>query len=330
MKKALIVLILITCFSCKTKPNETNVSDSNKDEEIAHSVNAIEAIKLEEAVLAGGALYRVNPFPSKYITPRPVDIWLPENYTTDKTYAVLYMHDGQNLFDATTTWNKQEWMVDEIATKLMSENVVKDFIVVGIHNIPDIRWQDLFPQKAFDYLSDTDKETILSEAKKNNFSTNLNGDNYLKFLVEEVKPFIDATYSVNTDSSNTFVSGSSMGGLMAMYAISEYPDVFGGAAGLSTHWPGGEPKKDNPIAKAIFDYAKANAPNPKNHKLYFDFGTKTLDQFYPQYEATVNTIYKDKGYNASNFKNLKFEGTDHSELSWQKRFDIPLTFLLAK
>ncbi|MDB9720763.1 esterase, partial [Winogradskyella sp.] len=71
----------------------------------ALSIVSITFIKLENAVLAGGDLYRVENFPSQYITPRPVDVWLPDNYSEDKKYAVLYMHDGQNLFDSTTTWN---------------------------------------------------------------------------------------------------------------------------------------------------------------------------------------------------------------------------------
>jgi len=64
--------------------------------------------------------------------------------------------------------------------------------------------------------------------------------------------------------------------------------------------------------------------------MYFDYGNKTLDQFYPQYASRVDSIFLKNGYNTENFKNLFFEGTDHSELSWQKRVRIPLTFLLKK
>jgi len=75
---------------------------------------------------------------------------------------------------------------------------------------------------------------------------------------------------------------------------------------------------------------KEEVPSPDNHKLYFDYGTETLDKFYPKYAVKVNSILKEKGYDQSNFRNLKFEGADHSELAWQKRLDIPLTFLLKK
>ncbi|WAC01374.1 alpha/beta hydrolase-fold protein [Lacinutrix neustonica] len=185
-------------------------------------------------------------------------------------------------------------------------------------------------EKTLDYLKLGVKDSIFQVEINSNVDEKLNGDAYLKFMVDEVKPYIDATYSTKRDKDNTFVSGSSMGGLMAMYAICEYPKVFGGAACLSTHWPGTMPQKMNPIPNAIFAYLEKKLPSPIDHKLYFDFGTKTLDKNYLQYEDTVNEIFADAGYDYSNFRNLEFEGADHSELSWQKRFDIPLTFLLGK
>ncbi|WP_299667739.1 alpha/beta hydrolase-fold protein [uncultured Polaribacter sp.] len=322
MKILSILFSILLLTTCKTQKRETT-----KEQQVA---SKIIATVLDKAVLAGGKLIRVDSFPSKNIIPRPVDVWLPENYSEEKKYAVLYMHDGQNLFDATTTWNKQEWMIDEVASKLMKENTVRDFIVVGIHNIPKIRWQDLFPEKAMDFLSKEDKDTLYKEAAKNNFSTNLKGDAYLKFLVEELKPYIDTAYSVFTNKENTFVAGSSMGGLMSMYAVAEYPTVFAGAACISTHWVGGTPKETNRLPNAIFSYLEANLPDSESHKMYFDYGNKTLDQFYPQYAPKVDSIFLNNGYNSANFKNLFFEGTNHSELSWQKRVDIPLTFLFKK
>jgi enterochelin esterase-like enzyme len=291
--------------------------------------NKVDFKRLEKAVLAGGSLFRVDSFPSNYITPRPVDVWLPEGYSKAKKYNVLYMHDGQNLFDETTTWNKQEWKVDDWATQLMSDNKTKDFIVVGIHNIPQIRWQDLFPEKAMDYMNVKVKDSLMALAKKNNMNVDFKGDEYLKFLIEELKPIIDKQYSVYTDKSHTLVAGSSMGGLMSMYAISEYPDIFAGAACISTHWVGAMPMPNNPYPEAIFNYMEANLPKAGSHKLYFDYGNKTLDEHYPQYAPRVDEILKTKGYSQADSKNLFFEGTDHSESSWNKRLDQPLIFLLG-
>jgi predicted alpha/beta superfamily hydrolase len=295
-----------------------------------NELKTMKSVVLENAILSYGKLIRIDSFPSKYITPRPVDVWLPENYSSEKRYAVLYMHDGQMLFDSTTTWNKQEWMIDEVATSLMAQKITKDFIVVGVHNISEIRWQDLFPEKAVNFLSEEDKKTLKNISGKPNDIEQLFGDEYLKFIVSELKPYIDATYAVFDDKENTFIVGSSMGGLMSMYAISEYPDIFQGAACLSTHWVGAAPKENNPYPNAIFKYMEANIPKSENHKIYFDHGDKTLDQYYPKYGSKVDAIFTKKGYAVANYRNLFFPGANHSEKSWQSRIHIPLTFLLKK
>ncbi|WP_439151347.1 alpha/beta hydrolase [Winogradskyella sp.] len=323
MKKIIFILIICLSFSCKS---EKEVKDDKFEVKVEDATYKLENV--DDAILFAGELMRVNSFPSNYITPRPVDVWLPKDYSKDNKYSVLYMHDGQMLFDSTATWNKQEWKVDEWATELMDTDKTKDFIVVAIHNIPQIRWQDLYPQKSFDFIDESIKDSLVDIAGSKNIK--LNGDNYLRFLVEELKPIIDSSYSVYTDMENTFVMGSSMGGLMSMYAISEYPKVFGGAACLSTHWPGAMPMEDNPYPEAIFNYMEANLPKAGDHKLYFDYGNKTLDQHYPKYAPRVDEILKGKGYTEKDSKNLFFEGTDHSENSWNQRLDQPLTFFLGK
>lgn len=117
---------------------------------------------------------------------------------------------------------------------------------------------------------------------------------------------------------------------MSMYAVAEYPNIFAGAACISTHWPGAIPGPNNPHPKAIFDYMEANIPKAGKHKMYFDYGNKTLDQSYPKFAPTVDKIFEAKGYTNNDYKNFFFEGTNHSEQSWNKRFDKPLLFLLGK
>tara|TARA_R110002049_G_scaffold183598_4_gene351565 strand:+ start:197 stop:1177 length:981 start_codon:yes stop_codon:yes gene_type:complete len=323
MRTILLVLCVgLFMFSCKNEPKtEELITDETET-----NITALNFQHLKSATLFKGEIHRVDSFPSKYIKPRSIDVWLPESYMESKKYNVLYMHDGQMLFDSLTTWNKQEWKVDEWASQLMAEGKTEDFIVVAVHNIAELRWQDLFPEKAFEFVNERFRDSLKDLSGKANFS--LNGDNYLKFIVEELKPQIDKTYSVHTDKDNTFVMGSSMGGLMSMYAISEYPEIFGGAACLSTHWPGAMPMDNNPYPIAIFKYMNAKLPKAGSHKLYFDYGNKTLDQYYPQYAPKVNDILKRKGYTEVDSKNLFFEGTDHSENSWNSRLDQPLTFLL--
>ena len=82
----------------------------------------MQMVELIDSSKFQGKLYRIENFTTKYIKPRTVDIWVPNNYSKDKKYSVLYVHDGQMLFDASTTWNKQEWMVDDVLSKLTSES----------------------------------------------------------------------------------------------------------------------------------------------------------------------------------------------------------------
>lgn len=280
-----------------------------------------------------GSIKQISNFPSKYVTPRNVDIWLPEGYNPHKKYDVLYMDDGQMLFDSTMTWNHQSWKVAQTATKLMTEGKVRNFIVVGIWNIPRLRFKNYFPQKPYESLTTVQKDSISRELQKDNVSKGSfhpNSDDYLKFLVEELKPYIDKNYSVYTSRKHTFIAGSSMGGLIAWYAISEYPDVFGGAACMSTHWPGTFSTKNNPIPGAFINYLKSHLPNPKTHKIYFDYGNKTLDAMYGPIQKKVNEVMKAKGYTSKDWITKFFPGENHSENSWSSRLQYPLEFLLGK
>jgi len=275
--------------------------------------------------LSSGKIDTLENIPSKYIQNRRIQIWMPEGYSTKQKYNVLYMHDGQMLFDATTTWNKQEWRVDEVAGELMAEGKVKPFIVVAIHS-------EYFPQKAMEKLVQNKPQALFNLYKNKKeaiAATNVFSDHYLWFLVKELKPYIDSNYSVLTKAENTFIMGSSMGGLISIYAISEYPDVFGGAACLSTHWIGMGNGDNNPYPEALFDYLKEYLPPPENHKIYFDYGDQTLDSLYPPLQKRADKIMTEKGYSSKSWSTRFYKGADHSEKSWSARLDVPLTFLLG-
>ncbi|MDD2997080.1 MAG: alpha/beta hydrolase-fold protein [Paludibacter sp.] len=272
--------------------------------------------------VSSGTVVRYS-FNSTFIGARTVDVWLPAGYSASKKYAVLYMHDGQMLFDATSTWNGQEWKVDETLAQLMSSGEIKDVVVVGIWNSSN-RYAEYYPEKSMDYLL-----ANIKTAKSAEMNNDPKADEYLKFIVDEVKPFVDKTYSVNTDASNTCVAGSSMGGLISWYAMCEYPAVFGSAICMSTHW-GVLNTDDASIPDSFRKYLLSKLPSPTTHAIYFDHGTIGLDANYPQNQALADTIVRFKGYTATNWKTQVFTGDDHNETCWANRFSIPVKFIIPK
>lgn len=267
---------------------------------------------------ASGAMEKFASFQSKFVAPRNVDVWLPPGYAErgQERFPVLYMHDGQNLFDPKTAYGGVEWGIDETMTRLIAEGKIRPAIVVGVWNTPK-RAAEYMPQKA----------TTLTNAKDLAVSAPLNtpiiSDDYLKFLVQELKPFIDAKYRTLPGRADTFIMGSSMGGLISAYAMAEYPDVFGGAGCVSTHWPAGN--------GSVIEYLKTHMPAPGAHKFYFDYGTETLDAQYEPYQQKMDAVMKSAGYaEGKNWMTRKFEGDEHSEKSWRRRVDVPLTFFLGR
>ncbi|CAN5436329.1 alpha/beta hydrolase-fold protein [soil metagenome] len=266
-----------------------------------------------------GTIYRYKAFDSKFvgIGRRIVDVWLPADYSKDKKYAVLYMHDGQNLFNPKDAVGGVEWGIDEILQNLISTKKVRETIVVAIW-YSENRLKEFSPEKAFEYVNQRD-----AKQQKYKMPPGKGSDNYLKFIVEELKPFIDKNYSTLPDVENTFIMGSSMGGVMSLYAIIEYHEIFGGAACMSTHFSLGD--------GVMVDYMEQNLPAPKDHKIYFDYGTLGLDSEYKPYMIRADKALIKKGYKKDkNWKTIQFQGAAHDEISWRGRVDFPLMFLLGK
>lgn len=266
-----------------------------------------------------GRLVTYKQYSSKFVDAREVDVWLPPGYSenTAAHYPVLYMHDGQNLFDPHLSYTGIPWGVDKAISRLSADGKIRPAIVVGIWNTPK-RFGEYMPAKAV-------SATNTSQLSGIPFPTHdqIVSDNYLKFIVEELKPFIDAHYRTLKDARDTFIMGSSMGGLISAYAVAEYPQVFGGAACLSTHWP---------IADgAVLTYLAEHLPDPKKHKIYFDHGTATLDAEYAPYQNRMDAAMRKGGYvEGRNWVSKTYQGADHSEKSWSARLDVPLEFLLGK
>ena len=264
-------------------------------------------------------------FDSQLVAPRTVRVWTPADYDPHRKYDVIYMHDGQNLFDASITWNGQEWGVDETMTRLMSEGRIRPCIVVGI-DCGSLRYEEYYPSKICGNIS----EGTLPEG-----FTPL-GDEYLTFIVEEVKPFIDGRYSTWGDAAHTFVSGSSCGGLISSYALCEYPEVFSGAACLSTHSNMWNPHTDadqTPAADAYREYLRQNLPADPDHKLYMDCGDKTIDAGYDKTQKAINDMILTLNWTTEDgskgYLYRFFPGHAHTETDWNARFEEPVLFLLS-
>jgi enterochelin esterase-like enzyme len=279
--------------------------------------------------VSSGTVKRFEKFASKFVPARDVDVWLPNDYTSDKKYAVVYMHDGQMLFDSSTTWNHQEWRVDETIATLIAEKKIKPCIVVAVHNISKLRFAEYFPQKIIAQIPIATQNLILNKQ----IEGQPNADNYLKFLVKELKPFIDKTFSTYRNAENTIIMGSSMGGLISLYAICEYPKIFGGAGCISTHTPMLSPQliaenKDGDAASVFRSYLEKQLPRKNKCKIYFDYGDQTLDAHYKPFQTKIDTIMKNKGYDSKHWLTREFIGDAHDEKSWANRLHIPLSFLL--
>jgi enterochelin esterase-like enzyme len=280
-----------------------------------------------------GRIERLHAVPSRNVDARPIDVWLPHDYAPDKRYAVLYMQDGQNLFDASQTWNKSAWNVHEALAKLMQQGEVQDTIVVGIPSNGKYRYSEYYPEK---YLALAPQAVRDDYVRRAQWGRTL-GDAYLRYIVEELKPAIDKTYSTRTEAGGTFLMGSSMGAMVSLYALCEYPGVFGGVAALSTHWIGkpgvwGAPNKlqNAALPLAAFNYLSRHLPKPGTHRLYFDHGTLGLDAVYGVHQSFFDVVGADLGFTADQWLSRVFEGTGHSEADWAARVEVPLRFLLSK
>lgn len=331
---------------------------------LIHDGGTIDMLKDgSEIHTAYGHVEEYPQFESDFMSPRQVYVWLPDGYSEREKYPVLYMHDGQMLFDDTWTWNGQEWQVDEVLGSLIAEGKVPPAIVVGIAN-GNNRYGEYFPEKVLEYLGgvpDSLTGTSNESASALNYmlssGTIYEADEYLRFLTSELKPFIDSHYSTLSDKEHTFIAGSSMGGLISLYALCEYPEVFGGAACMSTHLPmitSADYARAADISQTVFEafmqYLEEHLPSPGSCLLYTDRGDSTLDALYPPFQDSLDSLLTDRGWQPGPSFSLPasgdqtgfpdticptctwispvFPGASHLEQDWAARLHIPLTFLL--
>lgn len=266
-----------------------------------------------------GTLRSHKSVSSKFVGARRVDVWLPPGYEKDpsRRFPVLYMHDGQNLFDPALSYIGVDWGMDEAMTRLAAEGSVREAMIVGVWNTPK-RFEEYMPAKAVSESELPDDWPGLAWMRKSSIAS----DAYLRFLVEELKPFIDTSYRTLPGRDDTFIMGSSMGAFISLYAVTEYPEVFGGAGCVSIHWPLGD--------GIVIDYLDRHLPAHGMNRIYFDFGTATLDASYESYQRRADALLRAAGWREGvDFLTRKYPGAEHSERAWRARIEVPLTFLLG-
>jgi enterochelin esterase-like enzyme len=282
------------------------------------------------AAQADGRLVEWQAMPSAHVAPRNVTIWLPPGYDrSHRRYPVIYMHDGQNLFMPGRAYGGEEWGVDEALSRMMAAGRTRGAIVVGVWNAGTLRGREYLPARVVSQLPPAARALV--EATHGGSSM---ADAYLRFLVEELKPRVDRELRTLPDARHTGIMGSSMGGLISLYALGEYPQLFGSAAGVSIHWPLGDPRAGQgadaaTVAAAFGAWLDASRANARRNRLYVDHGDQTLDAFYAPYQDAVLPIFRARGWrDGRNLDARSFPGAAHDEASWRARVETVLAFLL--
>ncbi len=237
---------------------------------------------------------------------RKLLVWLPPGYEAEKErrYDVLYMHDGQNVFDDWTSF-AGEWGADETAKTLIEQKKIRPIIIVAIEN--NNRRMDEY--------------TMTRDPAR---GAGGDGAKYAKFVAEEVKPFIDATYRTKKARENTGVAGSSLGATISLEIARAYPETFGLVAALSpaAFWNDSE----------MLNRFETDTAWMKGKKFWIDIGTNEGDA--AQKQAFVDSvrrfapILKTAGLTEEKDYHLKvIDGAQHNEKAWRARFPDVLIFL---
>jgi predicted alpha/beta superfamily hydrolase len=241
-------------------------------------------------------------FHSRYLEhDRTVIVYLPPTYDAEEAtrYPVLYLHDGQNVFDRATSFG-EEWHVDESAQKLIGTGEIEPVIIVGIYNTGEHR---------------LDEYTPTAEADQGRGG---HADDYGRMLVEELKPFIDATYKTLPSAASTAMGGSSLGGLLTMHLGLRYPTAFGRLAVLSPSvwW-------DDRVLLREVEELPAKLP----FRIWLDAGTAEGEDTLANARALRDALVAKGWIVGDDLAYLEAEGGEHNEQSWAARVDGVLKFL---
>jgi predicted alpha/beta superfamily hydrolase len=234
---------------------------------------------------------------------RTVAVYLPPGYeSSNERYPVLYMQDGQNLFDAATAYGGNEWQIDETCERLMRSGELPPFIVVAVYNTDD-RIPEYTPVPDPGYGGGR-------------------GELYGKFLIDELKPFIDKNLRTLPDAEHTGLMGSSLGGLISLHLGLGRPDVFSriGALSPSLWWADGE------LTKRL----EASAPPQSRARVWIDMGTREGDNPGGRVAETrvLGGVLQARGWREGDDLSVQvIDGAGHNESSWRERAAEVLKFL---
>jgi enterochelin esterase-like enzyme len=319
---------LHSLFSGKTRPNRRHV---------LIGMGALGASTqmswASEPTADPGSITYYPAFESEHVTARDVSVWLPAEEFRTGPLPVIYAHDGGNLFDPAVSYSGTAWELDQAMSALAAEGI-GPAIVVAISSAPN-RSREYNSETIFGYLPDHIKDVINRSCEGE-----LMSGAYLKFIVEELKPFIDANFETVTGPEGTFMLGSSMGGIIAIEALAAYPTVFSAAAAMSAHMfligPASQvegfefPEDTGPsIEAAVERFATDDLPDPGTHRIWFDRGTVDLDSMYGPTHDRLKAGLLARGYvEGEDLEARVFDETGHFETWWQARLPEVLTFLL--
>ena len=291
----------------------------NGDMQVQHEINQFKRDPIfymdewKEAGISGTMINWTNVSSAFLSEMRHVQIWLPSEYdqNPDQQFGVLYMHDGQNLFDSRLAGMGVDWGVDEAVVSGVSKGLFDPVIVVGAWN---------------------------SSRRTEEYSPWHEASEYARFLIEELMPRVNAEFRTLTGPENTFVMGSSMGGLLSYYLVKEHPESFGACGCVSTHFPLSEAWVSSLAGDAtasdrtpyILKDIEAGETVPEGARFFFDYGTKGLDADYgPTHEAVRDWLLSMDRIEGEDFLIREYEGADHNEASWRANLENQLVWMLA-
>ncbi|MBD3729608.1 MAG: hypothetical protein IE933_07875 [Sphingomonadales bacterium] len=259
-----------------------------------------------------------------------VTVWLPPGYDSERSrrYPVLYMWDGQNLFDPAQTHYGKAWMVQDVLGGMVAAGSAEPHIVVGIWSPPGLdRYRVYLAKPLYDALDGEMKQDMDRMA-----GGPIASDAMLAWTADTLKPRIDREYRTRTSPADTTIAGSSMGGLMACYAIVERPDVFGRAGCVSAHFALADPElaaRHAPeIERAWADYLSRKLGQPRGRKIWLDHGTATLDGWYGPWQDAIAADFAAQGWQEGrDFAARTYPGAEHDENFWRARMPEMLGWL---